>query len=226
MSFSRKQFTFYRSFYHSLDALPPRTRDKLCWNLIRYALDAIEPQLSDKASIAVFESIRPVLDKARSKAISGKNGGEASGEVRSKCEAKPKQKRSKNEAEGEIEEEVELEVEYEGEVEKEAFACPHGESNEIFPEVFDTLRRREVFMEAKDKAECKALCAEYGTRAIIQAIERAWDQHAPRWAYIRAIVTSGGVGGGKKDKGGYQKHGDVPSPGMIEAARQMLEEDV
>ena len=91
MSFSRKQFTFYRSFYYSLDALPPRTRDKLCWNLIRYALDAIEPQLSDKASIAVFESIRPVLDKARSKAISGKIGGEASGEARSKTEAKRKQ---------------------------------------------------------------------------------------------------------------------------------------
>lgn len=222
MSFSRKQFTFYRSFYHSLDALPPRTRDKLCWNLIRYALDAIEPELSDKASIAVFESIRPVLDKARNKAISGKNGGEASGEVRSKTEAKPKQNRSENEAEGEKEKEIE--IEYEGEGEKEASASPHGESKEVFAEVFDRLRRREVFMEAKDKAECEALCAAYGTRAIIQAIERAYDQHAPRWPYIRAIVTSGGVGG-KKDKSGYQKHGDAPSPGMIEAARQMLEED-
>lgn len=223
MSFSRKQFTFYRSFYHSLDALPPRTRDKLCWNLIRYALDAIEPEISDKTSIAVFESIRPVLDKARTKAISGKNGGEASGEARSKTEAKPKQNRSKNEAEGE--KEIEIEIEYEGEGEKEASASPHGESKEVFAEVFDALRRREVFMEAKDKAECEAFCAAYGTLAIIQAIERAYEQHAPRWSYVRAIVTSGGVGG-RAAKGHYIRHDDPPTPAMLEAVRQMLEDDV
>ena len=58
-------------------------------------MDGIEPEFTDGTLLAVFESIRPILDKARIKAESGKNGGLASGEARSKREANAKQERDR-----------------------------------------------------------------------------------------------------------------------------------
>ena len=217
MLFQRKQFTFYRSFYISLSSLPSRKRDKMCWALIQYAMDGIEPEFTDGTLLAVFESIRPILDKARIKAESGKNGGLASGEARSKREANAKQTRSKKEKE--------IEIEIEGKGEKEGSAPPPLESKQKFLDVFEALSRLGVSLREEDNEDCINLCERHGANAVNQAIKRANDQHVPRWSYIRAIITSGGVSGVKHTKGSYQRHGDPPSPAMLEAVNQMLEED-
>ena len=238
MGFARKQFTFYRSFYISLAALPPKLRDRLVWALIQYALDEIEPNLKDSTLIAVFETIRPVLDKARTKAQAGKTGGEASGETRSRLEAKMKQNRSENEAEGEEEKEIDIEFDVEG-GERDGVSdvqIPPTESPSI-SKVLEVLRIFDVSMEDKDRAECRLLCAKYGTQAVIEAAKTADYRHVPRWSYVRAIVTSGGVGPrGGQGTGGVsrrvresnaqcQRHDDLPTPASLKAAKDMLEWD-
>lgn len=232
MGFERKQFTFYRSFYLAASQLPVKKRAEFVWALIEYALDEIEPSTKDVTIRSVFESVRPVLDKARTKAKAGKTGGQASSgasmEDGSKTEAKRKQTQangSKTQAkkEGEIEKEIEIEVEGEGE--KEGYASPPGQANRLFAEVFEVLRLWNVFMDDKDKAECRRLCEEYGTKAVIAAINRAKDQNVPRWSYIRAIVTSGGVGSQRKGRGHIIGHDDPPGPAAISAIRDMLDWD-
>lgn len=79
-------------------------------------------------------------------------------------------------------------------------------------------------MDDKDRAECEALCREYGARAVMEAIDRAKDQNVPRWSYIRAIVTSGGVAKRGGAKGGYIRHDDPPGPVALAAIKEMLED--
>lgn len=238
MGFERKQFTFYRSFLAIVEQLPVKKQRDFLLTLIRYALNETEPTTKDSGVKAAFEGIRPVLDKARSKAQTGKIGGSASpgsGKANvSKQQAnasefkrtEANQKRTEADGEGEKEREKEIEIEYEFEGEGEGYGSqlPQGNTMDPFSQVFEALRRREVFMSDKDKTECRALCAEYGSRSVIEATERAEEAQAPRWPYIRAIVTSGGVGG-RAAKSHYIRHDDPPTPAMLEAVRQMLEEE-
>jgi hypothetical protein len=236
LSFQRKQFTFYRSFYLAALKLPEKKRAGFVWTLIQYALDEIEPTIRDSTILSNFENIRPILDRARAKAMSGKSGGEASGEARSKIEAKTKQNEAKskqNEANPKVEIGVEIERDIDlgigGDIER-GQSFPPAENTSLFSEVFDRLRYCEVFLTEQEQADCRRLCGEYGSRAVIEAIERAWDQQVPRWSYIRAIVTSGGVGprGGNSRRGAargsYIHHDDAPSPAMLAAVQEMLAE--
>ena len=87
----RKQFTFYESFFKSLQRIKKKQDRADAYDIIcAYALYNKEPDLDklpDSVAVA-FDLIRPVLDSARKKAVSGKQGG-------SKPQAKPKQNGSK-----------------------------------------------------------------------------------------------------------------------------------
>lgn len=113
----------YESIYKSLQRIRNKKDRADAYDAIcAYALYNQEPNLetaSDAVAIA-FELIRPVLDSARKKAESGKQGG-------SKPKAKGKQ--TPREKENEEEKEVEGEKENEEEIEKESlFLSAAGES--------------------------------------------------------------------------------------------------
>lgn len=112
----RTQFTFYESFFKAISRIKKKQDRADAYDMIcAYALYQKEPDLdtaSDAVAIA-FELLRPVLDKAKERAESGKKGG-------SKPEANAKQTLSKPEANGkqgetaskkEKEKEIEIEVE-------------------------------------------------------------------------------------------------------------------
>ena len=122
---NRKQFTMYESIYKSLQRIRNKKDRADAYDAIcAYALYNQEPNLetaSDAVAIA-FELIRPVLDSARKKAESGKQGG-------SKPKAKGKQTQREKENEEEKEVEGEKENENEEEIEKESlFLSAGGES--------------------------------------------------------------------------------------------------
>ena len=77
----RAQFTFYRSFFKAISRIKKKTDRADAYDIIcAYALDQIKPDLdsvSDAVAIA-FELLRPVLDKAKERAESGKKGGSKS----------------------------------------------------------------------------------------------------------------------------------------------------
>lgn len=235
MGFERKQFTFYRSFYLAASQLPVKKRAEFVWALIEYALDEIEPSTKDVTIRSVFESVRPVLDKARTKAKAGKTGGQASSgasmEDVSKTEAKRKQTEangSKTQAkgEGEIEEEIEVEFKVEGGERDGVIDVPiPPKENMDLDRVFEVLSIFNVAMEDKDRADCRLLCAKYGTTAVIEAVKTADFRHVPRWSYIRAIVTSGGAGSQRKGRGHIIGHDEPPSPAAMAAIRDMLDWD-
>ena len=114
----RTQFTFYESFFKAISRIKKKQDRADAYDMIcAYALYQKEPDLdtaSDAVAIA-FELLRPVLDKAKERAESGKKGGskpEANDkQTESKPEANAKQGKaaSKKEKEKEIENEVEIE---------------------------------------------------------------------------------------------------------------------
>ena len=121
----RTQFTFYESFFKAISRIKKKADRADAYDIIcSYALYQIEPNLdsvSDAVAIA-FELLRPVLDKAKERAESGKKGGSKDENSESKTEAKRKQSESKTEAnakqgetvskkEKEKEKEIEIEIE-------------------------------------------------------------------------------------------------------------------
>ena len=124
----RKQFTFYESFYKSLKRIKKKQDRADAYDIIcAYALFNEEPDLDklpDSVAVA-FDLIRPVLDSARKKAESGKQGG-------SKPQANGKQtasklKQSVREKEKEKEKEVEIENEEEIEIDNESYLSCGGD---------------------------------------------------------------------------------------------------
>lgn len=103
----RKQFTFYRSYYEAIKALPKKDQTAVLLAICAYALDNEEPKLTGTAT-AIFTLVRPTLDSSRKRAENGKRGGEVK-PSESKSEAKPKQNAREKEKEKENEIENELE---------------------------------------------------------------------------------------------------------------------
>lgn len=223
-----------------VEQLPKKKQLDFLLSLIRYALDAAEPETNDAAVLIGFEAVRPILDKARKRALAGKIGGEAAPSPLPEFASNPQANRKQMEAngskpqaekEGEKEKEREKEKEKEGEGEKEGCSLPLS-SKELSADVSYALERGGVAMDDKAKAECLRLCEEYGDKAVIEAADRARDNGAPRWAYIRAIVTSGGVQnripgtstGARRVAAQCQGHDERPSPAMLAAIQEMLED--
>lgn len=120
----RTQFTFYESFFKAISRIKKKADRADAYDIIcSYALYQKEPDLdsvSDAVAIA-FELLRPVLDKAREKAESGKKGGSKEENTESKPEANQKQNESKpkaNDKQGETANKKEKEIEVEKEIEK------------------------------------------------------------------------------------------------------------
>ena len=74
----RNQFTFYRSFYEAVMTLPRSMRFRVVMAIVEYALDGVLPEGLSPAQSAQFILVRPVLESARKKAISGSAGGKIS----------------------------------------------------------------------------------------------------------------------------------------------------
>lgn len=75
----RDQFTFYRSYYEALKALPKRDQTSVLMSVIGYALDEETPSLSG-VPLSVFTLIKPTLDSGRNKARSRMKKGRTSEE--------------------------------------------------------------------------------------------------------------------------------------------------
>ncbi len=136
----RKQFTFYRSYYKSLEKLSSRRRMEVLEAVIRYALDGEEPQKLDKVQSMAFELIRPTLQASRKKALGGMLGkvGSNKGE---------KKKEKEEEKEVEKEKETEIEIEIEKEIEDE---CLSGEGFDIFWKAYPLKLGKETARKAWD----------------------------------------------------------------------------
>lgn len=117
----RTQFTFYESFFKAISRIKKKSDQADAYNIIcKYALMQEEPDLdsvSDSTAIA-FELLRPVLDKAKERAESGKRGGSKSKGSGENSEVTPKENGSKTEANGKLparekekEKEIEIEIE-------------------------------------------------------------------------------------------------------------------
>lgn len=70
----RDQFTFYRSFWEALKALPKKDRLGFMMALGSYVFEDA-PEEPQGAALASFLLVKPILDKANKKAVNGKQGG-------------------------------------------------------------------------------------------------------------------------------------------------------
>ncbi len=71
----RNQFTFYRSFYESIEKLPTNKEKLQAYQLIAgFALRGIDPNLDDikPCAATVFRIAKPVLDAAHKRAEQAK----------------------------------------------------------------------------------------------------------------------------------------------------------
>lgn len=94
----RQQFTFYRSFWEAVKALPPKDKNAVTDAICAYALDGELRNLSGTAA-AIFSLIRPNLDASKRKADNGRAGGKSAKQNASKSEANEKQNASEIENE-------------------------------------------------------------------------------------------------------------------------------
>ena len=68
----RKQFTFYRSFYESIQNLKTNKEKLLAYDMIcKYALDGELPEeIANKSSLlAIFSVCKPILNRSRQRAF-------------------------------------------------------------------------------------------------------------------------------------------------------------
>lgn len=207
----RTQFTFYESFYKAISRIKKKADRADAYDIIcAYALFQEEPNLdsvSDAVAIA-FELLRPVLDKAREKAESGKSGG-------SKLKANGKQNGSKQEAnckQEEDESEKEKEKEKEREIENECYPptpfskiiASYSFSEPLMAKTTAWLKykseRRESYKEQGLKSlltQIQKNAAKYGEQAVIDLMEQCM---AANWAgIIWDRLMKGGTANGKLD---------------------------
>lgn len=135
----RNQFTFYRSYFDAIAALPKKEQAAIILAVCDYALYEREPEKLSPVGKTCFALIRPTLDSGRKKAASGKQGGKTPKQSASKPEAKGKQSAREKEREREKEKEVERENECKG------FAA---EAN--FEEFFSAYPRKSYEDEARE----------------------------------------------------------------------------
>lgn len=107
----RGQFTFYRSFYDALKAIPKKDREPALMAICAYALDGELPVLDGTPGV-VFTLIKPTLDAGRNKAANRLNKIKTN-ENKTKTNGKQtvKEKEKEKEKEGEREGEKEREIE-------------------------------------------------------------------------------------------------------------------
>ena len=94
----REQFTFKRSFWEAMKALPKKDQLPFITAILAYVFEEESKPLSG-APYASFLLVKPVLDKASKRAANGKQGGSKAKanakQIESKTEANTKQTQSK-----------------------------------------------------------------------------------------------------------------------------------
>ncbi len=161
----RKQFTFYRSFYEAASKLSKRSRLGLYEAIMVYALDGMEPELTDNQQKAAFILVKPVLDAGRKKALAGQLGAAATN----------RQKRGKGEKEEENEIEKENENEIEKEIEDECMAGAFGEFWDLYPVKLGKEKAFEVWKRLSPDPQ--AVCD--GVKKWLQT--RQWEEQNGRF---------------------------------------------
>ena len=118
----RKQMTFYVSFWDAINNLSKKDQLPVFRAVISYGLFGTHEERLTVSQNAFFSLIKPGLDSARKKSLSGKQGGSKRKQTESTPEANGKQTASEKEVEEEEEKEVEIEVENECYTREEGFA--------------------------------------------------------------------------------------------------------
>lgn len=157
----RKQFTFYRSFYEAASKLSKRSRLGLYEAIMVYALDGIEPELTDNQQKAAFILVKPVLDAGRKKALAGQLGAAVTNRQKS--------------GKGEKEEEIEKENEKENEIEDECMAGAFGEFWDLYPVKLGKEKAFEVWKRLSPDPQ--AVCE--GVKNWLQT--RQWEEQSGRF---------------------------------------------
>lgn len=184
----REQFTFYRSFWEALKALPEEDKLPFVMSVCAYAFDEESEPVAGHAS-AAFLLVKPILDKASKKAESGRTGG-------SKRKAKPKSASSKPKANGKqteshIEGEKEKEGEIEIEVEDECLIGARDGNDPGLASVMDAyMNRIDPTPSPSSMDELKGYVTLMGPEVCIRAIDAALNAKAANWNYIRRVLMN------------------------------------
>lgn len=78
------KFTWFPKLTAALERVPDGPRGELCWAIIQYGTNGIEPEFADWALSAVFESLREDIDNslaARNKNKGGRPRKDSKGET-------------------------------------------------------------------------------------------------------------------------------------------------
>lgn len=174
----REQFTFYRSFWEALKALPKKDQLPFVMAVCSYAFGEENKSLTGQAS-AAFLLVKPILDKANKKAANGKLGG-------SKRKANGKQTASNIEGEKEIEGEEEIEVD----VEDEYIGAGDGNDPALAAVMKAYMNRIDPTPSPTSMDELKGYVALMGPEVCIRAIDAALDAKAATWNYVRRVLMN------------------------------------
>ena len=170
----RDQFTFYRSFWEALKALPKKDQLPFVTAICTYVFEGESKPLTGQAS-ASFLLVKPILDKASKKAANGKRGG-----------IKPKANRKQTESNIEGEIEVEGEVEREEESENDSYTPPTPSATEGagknywgFDQFWDVFPKKSAKKDAFDA--WKRVDPDEGlVKRILEAVkqQKLWPQYS------------------------------------------------
>lgn len=210
----RNQFTFYRSYFDAIAALPKREQAAIILAVCEYALYEREPEKLTPVGQTCFALIRPTLDSGRRKAASGKQGGKASKQSGSGTEAKRKQ--SAREKEREKEGEIEIEVESDR---SKSFAA-------AFPTFFSAYPRQSYEDEARE-AWMATVDSQDTLEQILDSLERwkasdAWAAEGGKYVPCAWKWLGKGLWRDTPPSAAPLRR-DV-SPDELEAIRRMMEE--
>ena len=188
----RDQFTFYRSFWEALKALPKKDQLSFVLAIGSYVFEE-ESKPATGAAAASFLLVKPILDKASKRAASGKQGGSKPKANRKQTEENRKQTESEKEGEVEGEKEIEGEVEREVEVELENECCcyplpPTPPTDDAAIVEADYLKRVNKEASPASLEELRGFVKALGKDVCLRAIDIALDSKKATWPYIRAIL--------------------------------------
>lgn len=86
-----ESFVFYKSFADAIDELPAEQYKAVMTALTKYALDGIEPDLSDPFVKALFTLMKPQVDANNKRRESGRKGGKTAQANTEQSQASDKQ---------------------------------------------------------------------------------------------------------------------------------------
>ena len=92
-----ESFVFYKSFADAIDELPAEQYKAVMTALTKYALDGIEPDLSDPFVKALFTLMKPQVDANNKRRESGRKGGKTAQANTEQSQASDKQTQANTE---------------------------------------------------------------------------------------------------------------------------------